>query len=70
MRLKMNFSGWVIVLSIILTFIFLPLKIFGVIDWSWFWTFSPLIIGGSIVLFLIILWIILSIILAIWENRG
>ena len=70
MRLKMNFSGWVIVISLVLTFIFLPLKIFGVVDWSWFWTLSPLIFGGSIVGFLVLLWIILALILAIWENRG
>lgn len=39
--------------------IFLVLKLVGVIDWSWWWVFSPLLIGvGFWILVLIILYII------------
>jgi len=33
-----------------LSMIFAILKFFGVITWSWLWVFSPMLIGGSIIL--------------------
>lgn len=33
-----------------ITLIFIVLKLIGVIDWSWFWVFSPLIVSGAIFL--------------------
>jgi len=40
----------------VLFVIFLVLKLIGVIDWSWWWVFSPLLIslGLSLVILLII----------------
>ena len=36
--------------------IFLVLKLIGVIDWSWWWVFSPLLIGfGITIIFFIII---------------
>lgn len=35
---------------VILFVIFLGLKVFDYIDWSWFWVASPLLIGGVLVL--------------------
>ena len=36
-----------------LTIVFVLLKVFGYIDWSWWWVFSP--IWGGLALFLFIL---------------
>ncbi len=48
-------------LGTVLFLIFLILKLVGVIDWSWWWVFSPLLIGvGFWILVLIILYIISS----------
>ena len=35
--------------SSVLTLIFLVLKLVGVIDWSWWWVFSPLLIELGLV---------------------
>lgn len=38
----------------VLTIIFIVLKLVGVIDWSWWWVFSPTLIGiGASILFFI-----------------
>ena len=42
----------------VLFLIFLVLKLIGVIDWSWWWVFSPLLIGLGLFLVGIILLII------------
>ena len=44
MNINIKFKvSWVnIIVVLILTFIFLGLKISGLIDWSWWWVFSPL----------------------------
>ena len=44
-------------LSVVLTVIFVVLKLVGKISWSWFWVFSPLWI--TLLLFLIIIAIML-----------
>jgi hypothetical protein len=36
-------------IGIILTIIFVVLRLTGVIGWSWWWVFSPLWIGAAIV---------------------
>lgn len=38
----------------LLTLIFITLKLCGVINWSWFWVISPLLIGPAIFLFLLL----------------
>jgi hypothetical protein len=48
-------------LGAILTVVFLGFKLAGIIDWSWFWVFSPLIFSvGIAMLLLIVIAIILS----------
>lgn len=37
----------------LLTLVFILLKIFGAINWSWVWVFSPLWIGAIIVCILL-----------------
>jgi len=37
-----------------LTIVFIALKLCGVINWSWFWVLSPIIISTCIVIFIII----------------
>ena len=36
-------------ISTVLVIVFLVLKLVGVIDWSWWWVFSPWWITGSII---------------------
>lgn len=41
-------------LSGVLTIIFVVLKLVGVIDWSWWWVFSPTLISFGLALLIII----------------
>lgn len=43
-------SGNGIGVGTVLFLVFLVLKVTGQIDWSWWWVFSPLWIGGAIAL--------------------
>ena len=36
-------------IGIILTIIFVVLRLTGVVHWSWWWVFSPLLIGAAII---------------------
>jgi len=47
-------------LGTILFLIFLVLKLTGHITWSWIWVFSPLWIPIALILFLIVIWTIIS----------
>lgn len=38
----------------LLTILFVLLKVFGYISWSWWWVFSPLWIGAAIVLVIVL----------------
>ena len=49
----------------LLTIVFIVLKLFGVINWSWFWVLSPMIF--SISLTILILLIVFA--LMIWANN-
>jgi fatty acid desaturase len=51
--MKLGFAFW-------LTIVFVALKIFGAIEWSWLWVLSPIWIGYSLVFVLIIAYIGLS----------
>ena len=42
-------------LASVLTIVFVVLKLADVIDWSWVWVLSPLWIGGSIGLTILVL---------------
>ena len=46
----------------LLTIVFITLKLLNVINWSWFWVFSPIWITGLIVLGLIAILILAAII--------
>lgn len=49
----------------ILTIIFVLAKLFGVINWSWLWVFSPLWIGAGIMLSILAIILIFALIIAI-----
>lgn len=51
--MKLGFAFW-------LTIVFVALKIFGAIDWSWIWVFSPIWIGYSLIFVLVLTYISLS----------
>jgi len=56
-----NSSSSGVSLGGVLFLIFLVLKLIGVIDWSWWWVFSPLLIGlGISLIFFIIILIMLK----------
>ena len=58
MDIKFNFD---LSIGIILTIMFVVLKIVGIIKWSWIWVFSPLWISIIIgLLVLLVFWIWLS----------
>ena len=42
-------------LDVLLTIVFLILKLCGVITWSWVWVFSPIWIAWSIIILLIVI---------------
>ena len=48
--------SWPIIL--ILTFIFVTLKLVGEISWSWWWVFSPIWIPITLVLFGLLIFVI------------
>ena len=52
----------------ILTIIFVLCKIFGVIDWSWWWVFSPLWISALVVLFFLFIGLIVLAIAVVWSE--
>lgn len=47
-------------LDVILTIVFVILKLTKVIDWSWWWVFSPLWIGAALVILIIIFVIVIA----------
>ena len=44
----------------LLTIVFITLKLLGVIDWSWWLVWSPILIGAGIVAFFLAVMIILA----------
>lgn len=42
----------------VLTIIFVLLKVFGIVTWSWWLVFLPEIIAGAFYLFVIIAWLV------------
>lgn len=45
-------------ISLILTFIFVTLKLVGEITWSWWWVFAPIWIPIALVLFGLLIFVI------------
>lgn len=52
----------------ILTIIFVLAKIFGKIDWSWWWVFSPLWVPSAIILGCVAIGVFIAFIAAILDN--
>lgn len=46
--------------DIILTIVFVVLKLCGVIDWSWWWVLSPLWIGLALFVVLVVIIVIIN----------
>ena len=51
----------------VLTIIFLLLKVFHVISWSWWLVFAPMLIEAAVILFFIAIWL-LGVIAAIFTR--
>jgi hypothetical protein len=49
MNIKIDFS-----FGVVLSMLFVILKLTGVISWSWFWVLSPIIIQFGLILLIII----------------
>jgi fatty acid desaturase len=49
-------------LPTVLTLIFIVLKLVGVINWSWWWVLSPILIDLGLALILLIGWIIFEVV--------
>lgn len=56
-------------LSSILTIIFVLCKLFGVIDWSWWWVFSPVWIPLTVILIGVLIYFIIMFIVEYLNNR-
>lgn len=55
-------------ITLILFLVFFFAKIYGKIDWSWWWVFSPLWIPTAFYLFLLLMWAVLYLSLIIIEK--
>ena len=62
---SVNVGSIVFIPATLSTFILLILKIIGVGSISWFWVFSPLLIGIGLMIALIILWVLFALILVL-----
>lgn len=52
----------------ILTIIFALAKIFGVVHWSWFWVFSPIIISVSLSLVILFAVLVIGFLVAMFDH--
>lgn len=57
--MKSDNSGGGLGLSSVLTVVFVVLKLIGVINWSWIWVLSPLLIDLAVAIIVVIIWIFL-----------
>lgn len=51
--MKLGFAFW-------LTVVFVILKLFGAINWSWLWVLSPIWIGYGIIVMLLTIYVVLA----------
>jgi hypothetical protein len=54
---------------ILLTIVFVLLKVYEKIDWSWWWVFSPLWIGAALALLFMAFVVAIAVIAGISENK-
>ena len=58
----------------LLTIVFVVLKAFGKLDWSWLWVFSPLWIPVAfcaiVALLVAIVWLVALVISQLWGGQG
>jgi hypothetical protein len=52
----------------LLTCIFVVAKLWGKIDWSWWWVFSPLWIGAIVTCFILIIVLIIVAVVWLWGD--
>ena len=55
MNIKFTVKWWNLVIVFGLTLIFYVMKIKGLIDWPWFWVFSPLWIDAAFIFIMLML---------------
>ena len=53
----------------LLTLIFIAAKLFGAIQWSWFWVLSPILIPWMIALVIIVVFFIVVGVISLFERR-
>lgn len=53
----------------LLTIVFVLLKVFDKIDWSWWWVFAPMWIGAAIALLFLGFIVLMAIVAAFIENK-
>jgi len=65
---KINYNGGIGFFGF-LTLLFIAFKITSVIDWSWWWVLSPILIPWAIIIAVIIVVIIVAAIISLIESR-
>lgn len=59
--MKKTFKYWAsLVLTVVLAIVFVVLKLAGVIAWSWWWVFSPILIPFAAAILLLIVALIFA----------
>lgn len=53
----------------LLTIVFITLKLTGYIHWSWFWVISPLLVPFGILLFLLVIYALLTLAAALLKRH-
>lgn len=56
-------------LAVLLTVLFVALKLTGVITWSWIWVLSPLWISFIVGVLFMLLFLGCALLVALWSNR-
>lgn len=52
----------------LITIVFVVLKLTGVIDWSWWWVLSPILISFSLVIIVLIIALIIELVNKLKDN--
>lgn len=67
LKFNLNIPTWLWILINLLQIVFVALKLFNIITWSWFWVLSPLWIFMGLVY---LIWVLCSITLFIkWIRK-
>lgn len=52
----------------LITIVFVVLKLTGVIDWSWWWVLSPILISFSLLIIVLIIALIIALVNILKDN--